>query len=67
MKKQVYKKVNFWDGCCTQALQKKRQPVKQGRKCSVVLEQREDRAEWRARLRSKESKSHLQEQTSSEQ
>lgn len=48
-------------------VQKTRQQAKQARKFSVVLERRGDRAEWRARLRSKESKSHWQEQTSSEQ
>lgn len=48
-------------------IQKKKQPAKEGRKSSVVLEWRGDRAEWRARLRSKQSKSHWQEQTSSVQ
>lgn len=71
MKKQVYKKT-FWMGAALKLvgkenIQKKRRQAKQARKFSGVLERRGDRAEWRARLRSKESKSHWQEQTSSEQ
>lgn len=58
MNKQVYKKVNFWDGCCTQACgeekySKEKTASKPSKKiqCSVRMERRQARVESKTEIK----------------